>query len=845
MIRVLWAVLVFALAGCGGGGGGNGQGFTLSSKAVNFSAAANGALPPAQSLQMHITNSKAAYAGAAYRNGETQPSWLQVEFFGATPNFEVRFSANSTSLTPGSYISTISLGIADEDGNILGYEDVRVTYVVQKKLAFYTSPAELSYVIGAQPINANVGVSGDGIRYRASSNAAWLRVPAVEQTAPNSFTAIFDGQGLSVGRYSARLNVTNIDSAADVATQNAVLTVRNPVMNISTPSQNVALTFGSSDTVRVIPVSVEGDDSRFTVSSSASWLAVPTGELAAPGNFTVTVDSSGLGPGIHEADLTLFNRYAPSVTARLHVRLTVALPVLSFDASTLILGGSNGLSTEAVPTTISLSTGSNKYRWSVSVQTDDGASWLSARAAVDAKVGATGSGVVVESDHLKVRSGFYQGRLVFSADVLGQTVQATLPVRFNAAKHLLFAPYNGVALTKLPSRQLLVRSIPITTNLALSGIPWSATSNQPWLTVTRSGQTGEELTLTADPTALAADSISTATVTLTSSLDTIENQEIIQVGLWNGSADPLTIDVSEARSFMTASPTLPYAYYVTSGGNQIKVLNIYTGSIVATWSGIASDIRSLTVSSDGKLVFAQDGAGQRVIAIDAATGASVSSLQATSSLYGSEMLYLRPNGHPTLIAADSGEIFDIETRQTAGRIGFTGRSVSASADGKWVWGGGSGYSPDGFTGYPLSYSSIGTGGGYQVGSNRSVGGISGGTVFSNCRDIAVSPDGKRVYAACGAPYAFGVFDGMTSNSLGFLPADAYPNSATIAWNGHFFGGIDGYYSANDVWEYDGEGNRVGVLRSAPGSLTPTQLLPSGDLLRVITISTALRIQDAP
>ncbi len=67
--------------------------------------------------------------------------------------------------------------------------------------------------------------------------------------------------------------------------------------------------------------------------------------------------------------------------------------------------------------------------------------------------------------------------------------------------------------------------------LGRTDVAWTATSDSPWLSVTGSGMTGHDITLTADPTGLTPDATQFATVTVKSSDRTVENQQQIRVGL--------------------------------------------------------------------------------------------------------------------------------------------------------------------------------------------------------------------------------------------------------------------------------------------------------------------------
>ncbi|MFD9460559.1 Ig-like domain repeat protein [Streptomyces sp. NPDC060027] len=64
---------------------------------------------------------------------------------------------------------------------------------------------------------------------------------------------------------------------------------------------------------------------------------------------------------------------------------------------------------------------------------------------------------------------------------------------------------------------------------------------------------------------------------------------------------------------------------------------------------------------------------------------------------------------------------------------------------------------------------------------------------SNLRDLAVTPDGRQVVTASGAPYEHQVLSTTDLKKVGSYPTDAYPNAVDIAADGTVAAGIDGSY----------------------------------------------------
>ncbi|MEU3410685.1 Ig-like domain repeat protein [Streptomyces sp. NPDC006658] len=82
---------------------------------------------------------------------------------------------------------------------------------------------------------------------------------------------------------------------------------------------------------------------------------------------------------------------------------------------------------------------------------------------------------------------------------------------------------------------------------------------------------------------------------------------------------------------------------------------------------------------------------------------------------------------------------------------------------------------------------------YDVSSGTAVKLASTREAGSNLGDLQVTPDGKDVVVASGAPYYQQVFRTADLNEDGKYVTDAYPNSVAVAPDGTVAGGIDGSY----------------------------------------------------
>jgi hypothetical protein len=374
--------------------------------------------------------------------------------------------------------------------------------------------------------------------------------------------------------------------------------------------------------------------------------------------------------------------------------------------------------------------------------------------------------------------------------------------------------------------------------------PWSASSNQGWLTVTPSGMTGGDLVLTAQPTGLALDTLYYATVTLSSSDPTVQSAEPVRVGLWVGSTTPAASNkISTPYLKVIADPIRPYAY-AHNGGTDLTVYNIYTATVVKTLSAVAPQLSNMAVSSDGSRLFVVDATNFRVVPIDLDAGTAGAPWLLNDSV-PANLAYTRTLGRKLLLGGN-GKVFDAQSGApfpVTFNSGYYGNNfVAASQDGSRFCTLDGGLSPYTVTCYALSYDEATSQ--PQIGPGKS-GGFGTG---SNGQDISVNADGTRAYVASGAPYVFTVYDASTSQATmpvaQSLPGDAYPNNVEIMDSGHVLCGASVWYNPTDVWIYDAMGFQLGVrkLGGYAHALLPGQLRGSGDGLRAIALTDDPTIQ---
>jgi sugar lactone lactonase YvrE len=399
----------------------------------------------------------------------------------------------------------------------------------------------------------------------------------------------------------------------------------------------------------------------------------------------------------------------------------------------------------------------------------------------------------------------------------------------------LYLSSDGLALSFVPGRRVLIRSVKVSLTQGKGPAAWTASSDQSWLTVTPSGTTGDALRVEANVWGLPRDQFYLANVTVSTN-DGLTDTETLRVGLWVGSSAPGVITLPQKAFAIATNPVTPIAYVTDGVSKSILEFNVYTGALVGTLDRVAPTLGYMEVSSDGRTLFAADTTNNKIVALDADSGALIAKYNVGYGIkYGFDMVYARPFGQPALYIAGSSP-------EDEGGGGY-GRIIAYPSGARLADGIHLNYlavTPDGQTVFSLLTDiSPGTISGYNVRrrgdvlSLKSIGStmIEGG----GCLDLAISHDGKQVYPACGSPYGFDVYSGKTLSKIQTLPADdAYPDNIEIDSNDHVVGGLDGEYQQDDVYVCDQKGFPLGQVANPEGSSQPVAMKVSGDATRVIS-----------
>ena len=346
----------------------------------------------------------------------------------------------------------------------------------------------------------------------------------------------------------------------------------------------------------------------------------------------------------------------------IQVNYNVSLPVLTLSQESLQIDTISDSENSSATINLSLNTGSNSHPLTNSINfPNNNLSVMEASSNVSqAQAEATLQVNTVES----LSSGQSDGEVVFTANVSGHEVSASLNVEVLAPNHYLKIPDSGVALTSLPSTSKLTHQVDILESTGLESVSWQASSEASWLSVTPSGLTGSVLSITADPAGLVGNQLYTATILVSSDDARIEKIQQINVGLWVGLTQPSAYS-SVARYYygITADTVRPYVYLRNIDNETIDVYNVYTQEIITTITDLGTSLGETKVSPNGDYLYVVDTAENKMNVIDLTDFSIESKWQSESSLSSEGLLVLHPDdrdilimGNGEVLFADNGEV---------------------------------------------------------------------------------------------------------------------------------------------------------------------------------------------
>ncbi|MGM9487136.1 YncE family protein [Ideonella sp. YS5] len=690
----------------------------------------------------------------------------------------------------------------------------------------YPAPQTLNVQVTGHGI-ADVGLAYDpaypaedwvGAELAGAAPSYQLTIGAASPTTPGEHTA-----HLLFGAVDDKGNV--LDSTPIVVTYKVVARLRTDMPTIAMEGVNGA---AAPETVHF---SVSGEGLSWTASSPQGWIRIGNASGTGPAQIDVDVDDSGLASGTHAGSIVITSTDGQSIT--IPVTFTLTSTSLSVSSTSLSFGGATGRDAGAQTLQLSLGTDGNAYEWEL----QSFPAWL-IPSATSGTVSSAPQDVSFTPDFAAAGQGQSSATLTFVAHVNGDLVEQQVSVALKVDGHRLHASEDGVALASTPSWSRLTRTIKVNENFG-QAVAWTASSDKSWLSVTSSGVAGGNLVLTANPAAVATDSLSIATVTIKTSDSKIANATV-RVGLWKGASTPAAVVTKTGVNYIRIAndPVRPYVY-AHDGTSTIDVYHAYTGAKVATITGVGNTLRDMAVGTDGRNLYVVDEGFKRIAVIDLNTMARTRTITTSGPTdAGYTLVATRVTGVEVLLGGD-GTAYRASDGAVVSLATGLRYHMTASRDGSHLYYINWGLSPASAGGYVADYTAA-AGGALlttPIPSSMDVG--------SDGDDIAVSADGATLYTASstsnnGAPYVFKTFDATTLSAIGHLPpVTIWPTSVEAASDGRVAGGVSGTYEDYDICLYSKTGALLRKYKVAgyAQTLAGQNLVFTGDALMLVATTT--------
>lgn len=843
--KICWLSCAVLLAACGGGGGSSGTSntggtsggnsggsttsaalaFTPATATATLDAGVSGMVTVGATVNRPSDFNSNVYAFVVDGTGVLLPN---ASFNAQSPTQYSALLQTSASLAPGVYKGNFTVNLCRDQACSQHYPgspmqlpyEFTVRAAAQKLAATPVGSLSPTVNLGAAaPAPVQVNVTGIQQKWTATSNAAWILLRNASGTGSGSFTVEFDTSKSAEGVQSGTIEVTSGDGQRIVL--NTVLTTIARNFSVSNTGFAFTAVNGAPIPAQELSFDMEGGGS-WTADTSVAWLTATPTSGTLPGKIGLTVNPSraSLASGQYGGKLTL---HSPSGKDRsLDAQLNLTKAELSLSTDTITLGGPYGRDFANVSLAMYLNTMTNSHPWSlVSLP-----AWVNPSAR-SGQVNQNGTTVQIGANLSSAPIGSSTTLATATAQVNGDTIVKPVTMVLNRDQQKILPSETGVAMVSVPGWSRLVRTVTVRDNFGAS-TDWTATSDQSWLQATRNGN---QLTLTANPSTLPADTTSYATVTLATSSAGVAVPEQVRVALWKGSATPVgKIDFKFTDYSYVAADTVRPLVYVSNSSSFLDVYNVYTGQKVATSPALGGSLGAIAVSPNGDRLYVYDLENKTIVVVNAKTLAKLDTWALNNWLSSfTEIQVARPNGEE-IVLTGMYEAF----RANGQRLSIPlAPPYAVSRDSKRL------YAPSFFSPFVSK-------GAYDMDFSAIAGGTlhmkSAGGDYGQATDMAASFDGQRFYSAWGTPTRCTVSDATTLAGTGDLAGAAgIPNNVEVDSFGRVYCGARGDGLAADVWVHDSNGVllkqfRLGGNTSSTDSLLARRMVVSSDGMMLVGVA---------
>ncbi len=412
-------------------------------------------------------------------------------------------------------------------------------------------------------------LNGEIVHSAPSSTHSWTfswTAPTVTATTTATlYAAAIDSYGGGTGTIRQAITVNAPAPAPTIAVSPASLTFNYQSGGTVPAAQNVA-------------VSSSGTAFNYTVSTSATWLTATPASGSTPGSVAVSVNPASLAAGTYTGTVSITSATASNSPKTVAITLNVTpapLPTITTSPASLSFNYQSGGTIPAAQN-VAVSSSGTAFNYTVSTS----ATWLTATPAS----GTTPGSVAVSVNPASLAAGMYTGTVSIAsagASNSPKTVAVTLNVTAAALPTLTANPASLTFTYQIGGSSPAAQAAAITSSGA--AVNFTTATSATWLSATPSGMTGGNVSVTINPSGLAAGTYN-GNVTITSA--GAANSPKVAVSLTVTAAPVTTVTVSPANLSFT---------YQTGGSAPVgQVINVtsssamsYSASSSSAWLTVA------------------------------------------------------------------------------------------------------------------------------------------------------------------------------------------------------------------------------------------------------------------
>jgi uncharacterized protein (TIGR03437 family) len=319
-------------------GGAGGGGLVPSPASVQF-VTQPGVAPADQQV---IINGPSGASWSASVQSASGGNWLSLASAGTgVAGAAVSLHANPGSLPPGAYDG--ALIITSASGTLTVPVKLTIAGVAALTADAQSIEFEQKLPAASPKIERTIQVSAGGANVHFVANATtpgganWISVSPSQGDTPASITVTVDTTGIPQGVYQGYVNIAPANTVGPPLSIPVTLRVTAPaVLTSSAAKLQLSAPEGATDPLeQTISVSSSADPVTITATaattSGGDWLSVTPTEGDTPANLTVSINPSGLAPGVYQGQVTIASPVdgATPITTLVSVTITQPKPAIT------------------------------------------------------------------------------------------------------------------------------------------------------------------------------------------------------------------------------------------------------------------------------------------------------------------------------------------------------------------------------------------------------------------------------------------------------------------------------------------------------------------------------------